>query len=162
LSTAAVNTTATVYTAKEKAAIRRNDNAMYNYTLAFQTEACMGMIYGATTVIWPDGLAWLVAKALNEKYAPKDRIRRVEMKGQLLAVSISKKEDPHKMFEKFHRLSNLFNDGKVKISDEDLMAQVFLVKDYQFFCSKVTMMPIPPSLQALVVYLKLTWRLARF
>jgi hypothetical protein len=49
LPTAAVNTTGTAYTAKEKAAIRRNDKAMYNYTLAFQTEACMGMIYGATT-----------------------------------------------------------------------------------------------------------------
>ena len=30
------------------------------------------------------------------------------------------------MFEEFHRLSNLFNDGNVNISDEDLMAQVFL------------------------------------
>jgi gag-polypeptide of LTR copia-type len=67
-----------------------------------------------------------VANALNKKYAPKDRISRVEMKRQLTAVSMSKKEDPHKMFEEFHRLSNLFNDGNVKISDEDLMAQVFL------------------------------------
>jgi hypothetical protein len=51
---------------------------------------------------------------------------RVEMKRQLTAVSMSKKEDPHKMFEEFHRLSNLSNDGNMNISDEDLMAQVFL------------------------------------
>jgi hypothetical protein len=50
LPAAAVNATATAYTKEEKIAIRRNYKAMYNYTLAFQTEACMGMIYGATTV----------------------------------------------------------------------------------------------------------------
>ena len=95
LPTAAVNATGTAYTKEEKLAIRRNDKAMYNYTLAFQTEACMGMIYGASTTEWPDGLAWLVAKALNKKYAPKDRISRVEMKRQLTAVSMSKKKDPY-------------------------------------------------------------------
>lgn len=50
----------------------------------------------------------------------------METKRQLTAVSMGKKEDPHKMFEEFHRLSNLFNNGNVKISDENLMAQVFL------------------------------------
>jgi hypothetical protein len=111
---------------EEKSDIRKNDKATYNYTLAFQTEACMGMIYGATTLEWPDGLSWLVAKALNKKYAPKDKISRVEMKRKLSAVSMSKKEDPHRMFEEFHRLSNLFNNGNMKISDENHMAQVFL------------------------------------
>jgi hypothetical protein len=65
----------------------------------------MGMIYIASTTEWPDGLAWFVAKALNEKYAPKDRISRVEMKRQLTVVPMSKKENWHKMFVVFHGLS---------------------------------------------------------
>ena len=54
-------------------------------------------------------------KGLNEKYSPKDRISRVEMKRQLAAVTMGKKEDPHRMFEEFHRLSNLFNDASTQL-----------------------------------------------
>ena len=80
------------------------------------------MIYGASTTEYPDGLAWLVAKAPNEKYSPKDRISRVEMKRQLTAVTMGKKEDPHRMLGEFHRLSNLFNDAstQLKISEDVL------------------------------------------
>jgi hypothetical protein len=63
----------------------------------------------------------------DKKYAPKDRISRVEMKRQLTAVSMGKKEDPHKMLEEFHRQFNLFNDGNVKISDEDLTVVGFML-----------------------------------
>jgi gag-polypeptide of LTR copia-type len=67
-----------------------------------------------------------IAKALNKKYESQERISRVEIKRPLRAVSMGKKEDIHKMFEMFHKLSNLFNHGNVRISDKDLMAQVFL------------------------------------
>jgi gag-polypeptide of LTR copia-type len=103
----------------------------------------MGMIYGATTMDWPDGLAWLVAQSLNKKYAPKDRISRVEMKRRLTAASMGKKEDPHKMFEEFHRLSNLFNDGNRKISDEDLMARVFLAAPDHVGIAIIDLIPKP-------------------
>jgi hypothetical protein len=39
-------------------AVKRNAIAMANLTMAFETEALMGMIHKSITDEWPSGLAW--------------------------------------------------------------------------------------------------------
>jgi Zinc knuckle len=65
---------------------------------------------------------------LRERYAPKDRVSRIEMKRQLTAVKMGPRDNPAIMFEEFHRLSNIFNDPGtgMAIAQDDFMAQVFI------------------------------------
>jgi hypothetical protein len=64
----------------------------------------------------------------RERYAPKDRVSRIEMKRQLTAVKMGPRDNPAIMFEEFHQLSNIFNDPGtgMAISQDDFMAQVFI------------------------------------
>jgi hypothetical protein len=55
---------------------RTNQIALANLTMAFTTEALMGMIYKARTADWPNGLAWMVMKALHRKSFPKDLVSK--------------------------------------------------------------------------------------
>ena len=70
----------------------------------------------------------MVMTFLKEKYAPQDRVSRIEYKRQITAVKMSEKENPSSMFEEFHRLSNLYSDANqgAVASNEDFMAQVFI------------------------------------
>jgi hypothetical protein len=55
-------------TKDQKSARKRNLNAIYHFTMAFTTEALMGIIFKAQTTEWPSGLAYLIVKALFERY----------------------------------------------------------------------------------------------
>jgi hypothetical protein len=46
----------------ELKARRSNQIALAHLTMAFTTEALMGMIYKARITDWPNGLAWMVMK----------------------------------------------------------------------------------------------------
>ena len=81
---------------------------MANFTMAFTTEGCMGMIYKAITSNWPSGLVHLVVKALFQKYKPTDMISRVEMRLRLNKVSMKKSEDPITLFEEISAIQNMF------------------------------------------------------
>ena len=109
-----------------KAAVIRNTIAMYYLTLTLTTEALMGMVYKSQTPEYPNGLAWMVMKALHDKFRPKDKISRVEARQQLGALKLGKKEDPSRLFEDLARLSNHYNDrgSNIEISQDDLIAQV--------------------------------------
>ena len=69
---ATVIDTSTVDGKKEEAAKNRNAIAMANLTMAFTSEATMGLVYKAKTNDWPSGLAHLVVAALFKKYQPQD------------------------------------------------------------------------------------------
>jgi hypothetical protein len=116
------------FTDPQKNAMERNNLAMYTLTLCLTSQGSMGFILKSRTKEYPGGLAWMVMKFMRERYAPKDRVGRVEMKRQLNAVKMGAKDNPAIMFEEFHRLSNLFNDPStgVEISQDDFMAQVFI------------------------------------
>ena len=72
---------------------------MYNLTLAFTTESLMSLLFKAQTTAWPNGLAHLVVKELFKKFRPRDTISRVELRSQLNAVSMDKKDNPSTLFE---------------------------------------------------------------
>lgn len=69
---------------RKDAARKRNNIAMANFTMAFTSEALMGLVFKAQSVEWPAGKASRVVKGLMSKYMPKDRISRVELR-QMLA-----------------------------------------------------------------------------
>jgi hypothetical protein len=111
-----------------KLALDKNKVAIYTLTLCLTSQGSMGFILKARTEHYPQGLAWMVMKYLRERYAPKDRVSRIEMKRQLTAVKMGPRDNPAIMFEEFHRLSNIFNDPGtgMSISQDDFMAQVFI------------------------------------
>ena len=117
------------WTPVQKAALDKNKMAMYSLTLCLTSQKSLGAVYKAKQdPAFPGGLAYMVMKFLKEKYAPQDRVSRIEYKRQITAVKMSEKENPSSMFEEFHRLSNLYSDtnqGAVA-SNEDFMAQVFI------------------------------------
>lgn len=75
-------------TQEQTDARKRNSLGMFNFTLAFTTEALMGIVYKARTNEWPSGKAHLVVSMLFKKYKPTDVISRVEMRVQLGRVSM--------------------------------------------------------------------------
>ena len=109
---------------KKEAARWCNNMAMANFTMAFTTEGCMGMIYKAIMPQWPSGLAYMVVKALNQKYKPTDMISRVEMWLKLNKVSMQKSEDPVRMFEQISAIQNMYNMMTRSIEEEGLVTVV--------------------------------------
>ena len=134
LPTKEVADAANPHSKQQQAALSKNEQAMYYLTLAFQTEQLLGMIYKSQTPEYPNGLAWMVVKSLHEKYRPKDRISRVEMRRDLAAVKLGKKEDPARLFEELHRLQNMYmdKDAGIEISQDDLIAQAFSAAPEQY------------------------------
>ncbi len=109
-----------------KAARKRNSLAMYSFTLAFQTEGLLGMIYKARDTEWPTiGRAYKVVDALFKKYAPDDVMARVELRAQLAQIGMKhKKEDPTIMFEAISTVQNHYQGTSIAIAKEELIAIV--------------------------------------
>ena len=121
-------TTTVTHTDENKAAKKRNLTAMYYLTLAFTTDAMMGVIFTAQTSSWPSGLAYLVVMALFNKFRPKDTISRVELRMQLAQLKMKPTDKPSVIFEGISTIKNQFyrtitDDGKKKtIDDEEYLA----------------------------------------
>lgn len=103
---------------------KRNSLAMCSFTMAFQTESLLTMVYKAQTNNWPSGLAYLVVKALFKKYRPDDLMAEVELEAMLSEVGMSGKTDPSVMFEQIENIRNRFRKTSVSISEARLMAAV--------------------------------------
>jgi hypothetical protein len=108
------------------AAKKRNAAAMANLTMAFNSEATMGLVFKAKTQDWPSGLAHLVVSALFKKYQPQDTITRVELRQRLSAVRMKKKksEDPATLFEQISSIEYKYNTSTKHIDEEDLIAVI--------------------------------------
>jgi hypothetical protein len=113
---------------KQLKAKRTNRTALANLTMAFTTEALMGMIYKARTTDWPNGLAWMVMKQIHTKYFPKDLVPKIEIRRALNCVSMKKEDDPALLFEQISAIENKFNTVNYQIPKEDRIATV-LEKD---------------------------------
>jgi hypothetical protein len=100
---------------KEAKAKRAIKIAFANLTMAFTTEALMGLIYKARTQDWPNGLAWLVMKEVHKKYFPKDLVSKIELRRALNAVSMKKDV----LFEQISAVENKFNTVNYQIPKED-------------------------------------------
>ena len=110
-------------TADGKKARKWNLTAMYNITLAFTTEALMGLVFKSQTPEWPSGLAHLVVQGLFNKFRPQDNVSKIEVRRQLAAMKLKDKEDPAKLFERAGKIANQ-STGTNKVSDEDMLACV--------------------------------------
>jgi hypothetical protein len=97
---------------------------MANLTMAFTSEATMGLVFKAKTADWPSGVAHLVVSGLNKKYNPQDTISRVELRQRLSVIRMKKNEDPATLFKKISSIENKFNMSTRHIEEENLIAVV--------------------------------------
>jgi hypothetical protein len=105
--------------------MNRNAIAISNLTLAFSTEAMMGLVYKAMTTSFPSGLAYMVVEALFKKFRPQDTITRVELRQMLNSIKMKKGSDPASLFEQISSVENRFNIGtRGRIDQDDLIAVV--------------------------------------
>eukprot|EP00957_Ditylum_brightwellii_P143435 10927600-Ditylum_brightwellii.AAC.1 len=92
--------------------------------MAFMTESLMVNIYSAIPIERLTGEAHTVVAVLQEKYAPKDLVLKIEMKRKLNAIAMKKTEDPVKLFEQISGLENHYNTETFQISLDDQLATV--------------------------------------
>ena len=109
---------------RQEAAKKRNAVAMANLTMAFTTEATMGLVYKAMSNDWPGGLAHEVTAALLKKYKPEDTISRVELRQKMSEVRMKKNDDPATLFEQLSAIENQYNTATQQIDEEDMIATV--------------------------------------
>ena len=102
----------------------RNATAMANLTMAFQSEATMGLVYQAMDKKWPGGLVPKVVAAMFKKFQPNDTVTRVEMRQMLNEVSMKKDDDPSTIFEQLSSIKNRYNTADRQMEQEDMIAVV--------------------------------------
>eukprot|EP00957_Ditylum_brightwellii_P071076 5401899-Ditylum_brightwellii.AAC.1 len=90
--------------------------------MAFTTEALIGIIYVSMTNEWPTGKANTVVILLQEKFAPKDLVSKIELRGQINGISMKEEEDPSKLFEKIAALQNRYNTASYQIPMDEIIA----------------------------------------
>ena len=103
---------------------KSNAVAMANLTMAFGTEALMGLIEKSKSREWPNGLACRVVERMFQKYQPEDTISKVEMRQELSKVRMKKEEDPSNMFETLLGIQNRYRTATYTVPEEELIAVV--------------------------------------
>ena len=103
----------------------RNGAAISNLAIALASNSLLNLIIKATTPDWPGGLAHLVITDLFQKYQPKDKMTRVEVREKLNSVSMKPEEAPSVLFEQLSAIQNQVNNTAYEVAEEDLMAVVF-------------------------------------
>ena len=117
-------------TAEQIAARKRNSNAIYAFTLAFTSDGLMQMVFASQTLLFSNGLAYLVVKSLMKRFQPDDTISRVEMRMELHKVSMAAQDDPMTLFEHLSSLQNRYK--KIQIPKEDLIAVILSVAPKEY------------------------------
>ena len=103
---------------------KANQMAIANFTMAFTTEATMGLVCHAYTEEWPRGLAKLVIEGLMAKYRPLDVLSEVEMRQKLNKVSMKRGSDPATLFEQLSAIENQFKTPGSKMNQTPLIAAI--------------------------------------
>jgi hypothetical protein len=70
----------------QQAAVKRNNMAIYNLTLAFTTDEAMEFYHKGITEEHPRGLAWLIVKALHARFKPQHAISTYEFSKALWSI----------------------------------------------------------------------------
>ena len=102
----------------------RNDTAVAQLTMAFQTAGLLDKVNQAKTTDRSDGLATSIVARLKRDYQPIDRISRVKMRRKLNVVRMKNDDDPKVIFEQISTIRNHYAGSGVVVKDEDLMASV--------------------------------------
>ena len=104
-----------------KLAKKANEVAMASLTMAFRTDAMLNVIFRSMDKSWPGGLAYKVVDELKRQFQPEDIMCRVELRRSLNKISMSKGQDPAKLFEQIYSIQNR---SKIEIPEEDFVAVV--------------------------------------
>ena len=111
----------------DKAEIRagqRNDTAVAQLTMSFQTAGLFDKVNQVKTTDWPDGLATSIVTRLKQDYQPIDRISRIEMRRKMNEVSMMNDDDPKVIFKQISTIRNHYAGLCIVVEDEDLMTSV--------------------------------------
>ena len=73
------------------------------------------MVIKSQTTEWPGGLAWQLTVLLKQKYQPKDRISRVEMRSDLNAIKMRINDDPALLFEKISKIGGEVSNMRIEV-----------------------------------------------
>jgi hypothetical protein len=114
------------------AAKKRNQVAMANLTMAFQSEGSMSLIYESKTSAWPMGLAHKVISEMKQEYHPEDTMTRVELRHKLASIKMKKKTNPKTIFEQISAIKNRYNTSTRKIDNDDLIAVILDAAPYEY------------------------------
>ena len=97
---------------------------MSSFTIAFSMDGIMRLVSRSKTKAYPQGLAYLIVKAMMKKYCPNDTMSRVEQRQKLNQVSMKKGSDPTILFEKLAAIEDQYGDMEGGVSKMDLIAIV--------------------------------------
>ena len=107
---------------RQMKAMEDNYLAMAHLTTAMGTDALLNKLAQACTTEWPGGLVHEVATLLKAEYQPVDCIARVEMRGTMNKIEMTKFEDPARLFERIASLVTQFQGLNTTIQEEELIA----------------------------------------
>ena len=85
----------------------------------------MRLVSRSKTKAYPQGLAYLIVKAMMKKYCPNDTMSRVEQRQKLNQVSMKKGSNPTILFEKLAAIEDQYGDMEGGVSKMDLIAKCF-------------------------------------
>jgi hypothetical protein len=108
-------------TAQEEAR-ERNNTAVYYLNVAFESGESMKFIYKGFTMNYPNGLAYLVIKALKKKFKPQDATSNLEFTQALMRIKMQPKENPSTLFTQISALQNRY--GVYNTDEQQLIAIV--------------------------------------
>ena len=103
---------------RKKKAADKNYKAVASFTLAFEIDDLLNLVVEAQSEEWPDGLAWKIAKQLQEKFQPCDTMELVDEKIAMNNVKMKRNEDPKRAFERVKSVETMC-DAKTKKTQED-------------------------------------------
>lgn len=108
---------------KRQASVKKcNHVPVANFTMAFTSKGTMLLVYKAITVNWPNGLAHLIVKALEDKYHLQDTMMNVELCKQLNWVSMKANQDLATLFEQLSGIENHYKHSGKQMDVEDQIA----------------------------------------
>jgi hypothetical protein len=104
---------------KQAVAKKRNEIVIANFMMAFTSEGTISLVYKASTVDWPDGLAHLIVVVMLQRYMPQDTVTRVELRQMLNKVSMKPNDDLRVIFEQISAIENGYTTAMQQIEKED-------------------------------------------
>jgi len=149
----ALDETSTDATVKAQlAAYKRNQVAMANLTMAFQTNGLLALLAKSESTDWPNGKSTEVVKMLMKRYCPNDITSVMDLRRDLANVSMGATDDPNKMFEELAVIENKFRQAGATWTENDAMAQVLKAAPKEYLqLMTITVNQPNPSLDDLQV-----------
>jgi hypothetical protein len=107
--------------ALQEAAINKSNVAMLQLNAVLVTDADKGLIYKASTD-WPYSLACRVIELLDNRYNLRDTMLLLELKQELINISMTDYKEPVAMFGQMMQIENRYNAPGDTKADRDSMS----------------------------------------